>query len=115
MLTSRLNPQTFLAQEPVLFPGTLRQNLDPRNEYPDEACEAVLYRIFRSRDWHLDTHIDSGGSNLSQGQRQLVGLTRAVLRRSAIVIMDEVRMHRCPIISNFLFGGGRGGNVDSEC
>ena len=86
------NRVTFLPQDPVLFPGTMRQNLDPLEEYSDTACEAVLDRVCGSYDWILDTHIDSGGKNLSQGQRQLVGLARAVLRRSAIIIMDEVCM-----------------------
>ena len=84
------NRITFLPQDPVLFPGTMRQNLDPLEEYSEDACEAVLARVCGTYDWTLSTHIDTGGKNLSQGQRQLVGLARAVLRRSAIVIMDEV-------------------------
>jgi ABC-type multidrug transport system fused ATPase/permease subunit len=83
------NRITFLAQEPVLFPGSLRHNLDPTEQHTDEECETVIARVCGTYSWTLTTQIDTGGKNLSQGQRQMVGLARAVLRRSAIVIMDE--------------------------
>jgi ABC-type multidrug transport system fused ATPase/permease subunit len=81
---------TFVAQDPTLFPGSIRLNLDPTGEYSDKECSEVLQRIGSSRHgWTLQTHLEAGGRNLSQGQRQLIGLTRAVLRRSPIVILDE--------------------------
>ncbi|KAB5578018.1 P-loop containing nucleoside triphosphate hydrolase protein [Coniochaeta sp. 2T2.1] len=83
---------TFVAQDPVLFPGSLQDNLDPQREHSDEACAAVLSRIMHggaSEGLTLESRVDGGGKNLSQGQRQLVGLGRAVLRRSPIVILDE--------------------------
>lgn len=81
---------TFLAQDPVLFPGTLRQNLDPLDEYSDAACTSVLEKVAPpSYNWSLSTNIEASGKGLSQGQRQLVGLARAMLRKSPILIMDE--------------------------
>jgi ABC-type multidrug transport system fused ATPase/permease subunit len=80
---------TFVAQDPVLFPGSIRLNLDPTEEYSHEQCTEVLDRLCSRHGWHLGTNIEAGGRNLSQGQRQLIALTRAVLRRSAIVILDE--------------------------
>ncbi|KAI0443678.1 ABC transporter [Xylaria telfairii] len=79
---------SFVAQDPVLFPGTLRDNLDPLQLHSDTECEAVLHRIL-GPGRALDSRIDDGGKNLSQGQRQLVGIGRAVLRRSPVIILDE--------------------------
>jgi ABC-type multidrug transport system fused ATPase/permease subunit len=80
---------TFVAQDPVLFSGTIRHNLDPIKDHTDEECAAVLDRLCARQGWTLSTRVEAGGRNLSQGQRQLIGITRAVLRRSPVIILDE--------------------------
>ncbi|TEA21060.1 ATP-dependent bile acid permease [Colletotrichum sidae] len=79
---------SFVAQDPVLFPGTLRDNLDPLHQFTNTECVVVLERVL-GPEWDLYFHVEGGGKNLSQGQRQLVGIGRAVLRRSPIVVLDE--------------------------
>lgn len=79
---------SILPQEPMLFSATLRKNLDPTCEYEDEAIwsalrEVELNRIFVSLDGELDK------SSLSTGQRQLLCLARAILKRNNILILDE--------------------------
>lgn len=86
--TALRNRITFIQQDPTLFPGTLRDNIDPEGKFSDSDCEASIHRVLGS-EWSLDTQIDAAGKNLSQGQRQLVGIARAVLRRSGLVILDE--------------------------
>ncbi|KAF4968372.1 hypothetical protein FSARC_4169 [Fusarium sarcochroum] len=86
--TALRNRITFIQQDPILFPGTLRDNIDPEAKFSDQECTNAIHRVLGS-EWGLDTRIDAGGKNLSQGQRQLVGICRAVLRRSGLVILDE--------------------------
>lgn len=83
-----------LPQEPIVFSGTLRFNLDPFGLHSDvelwQALDACQMRTFAQKDVKaLDLVVKEGGRNLSMGQRQLLCLCRAILRKAKIVILDE--------------------------
>ena len=95
-LRSRL---AIIPQDPTLFRGTIRSNLDPFNEHTD----IELWHALRQADLvgdeqtmedeggriHLDTTVEDEGLNFSLGQRQLLALARALIRGSQIIICDE--------------------------
>lgn len=79
----------IIPQDPVLFSGTLRSNLDPFDQRADATLHDALKRACLGGRFTLDMPIDEGGSNLSIGERSLVSLARAFVEASTIMVLDE--------------------------
>lgn len=84
----------IIPQDAALFEGTIRDNLDPGHVHDDTELWSVLEHArlkdhVASMSGGLEAKIQEGGSNLSQGQRQLVSLARALLTPSNILVLDE--------------------------
>lgn len=101
----------IIPQDPVLFKGTIRKNLDPFNESPDDMLWDALVRggainkdeltsvkaekenkngtHIDMHKFHLDQVVEEEGANFSLGERQILALTRALVRQAKILILDE--------------------------
>ena len=103
-LTKLRSNITIIPQDPTLMEGSLRFNIDPLNKYTDEEIQEVMEQIGfwyiceknleeninkPDEEKGLNMLITGDGGNISIGERQLICITRAILRKSKIIVMDE--------------------------
>ncbi|XP_031344031.1 multidrug resistance-associated protein 4-like isoform X2 [Photinus pyralis] len=98
---------SIIPQEPVLFLGTLRRNLDPLDKYTDDALwksleDVELKKVIEDLGFGLNSLVSAEGSNLSVGQRQLICLARAILNYNKLLVIDEATANVDPCTDSLI-------------
>ncbi|CAK60656.1 unnamed protein product (macronuclear) [Paramecium tetraurelia] len=93
-LTELRQKFSIIPQDPLIFMGTLRENLDPLNQFSEArilevAQKCRLFEMQSFKKYGLQSEIALSGSNLSQGEKQLLNITRCILEDKQIILVDE--------------------------